>query len=439
MQGSSWVPRQGRTVYTGTPRSSKNDCCLKVLAAIALVAIPITLFSVERQQYQLQVGLKEIESKVIEVDSKSETTFPTQDGTPVYLVSEYTGSAANNEFGLSIDHALQLQRNTQYCQWQEIATEDCDTCTNDDGSTYRCHCTTTYYYQKGWHNHLIISAFFDQPFNHDNPQRNPYPTTVFSSENTIAGEMYLEPELLLKTRGPSRVIQFLHPGQPKPSYSFWKFFGWKDDQRYESTTVLEPLLHSEAYQEHQFAYTGEEGWFFSPYEASMASSLLKKMGQFLEGSLFDWQLADFMGGCTPGDIRVRFRVVDPSEVTVVGKYSKEPTPRVGIIDNLHDSTARLGFVHAGAHSYAEVVNAESSIASNQTWLLRALTLVFGTICLTYLGALPNWISSGGASLAIIAVSSAVNFGFHLQTILFLIAAGLTFAAGSVKRDPSKAQ
>ena len=188
MKGSNPLVRQGRTVYTGTSRTDGkgSKCCFKVILGLILVGLPSVLFYVERYQRQLELAFEELESQIVEVDADEMTTFPQKDGTPVYLSSEYTGSASDPAFGLDVDHALTLTRDTEYCQWLETSQESCDTCTDNDGNSYKCHCSTTYYYHLGWRKHLIMSALFDQPFNHNNPQRNPYPTAQIASANTIA-------------------------------------------------------------------------------------------------------------------------------------------------------------------------------------------------------------------------------------------------------------
>ncbi len=361
MQGSNFLLRQGRSYFTGDRRrgsgSLRNSGCLcKFFMAAILVAVPAYLYTCEVFERNLELALADLASRVVEVpDTNDVSSFPSATGTPVFFSSPYTGSSADADFGVSLESALLLNRETQYCQWQEISSEVCQTCRDRDGDSYSCNCVTTYLYNKGWHNYRIPSIFFDQPFNHNNPQRDPFPSATLPSESALAGELHLLPELLLHTRATPRRVLFLRPGQQPPSYSFWKFFGWKDNQRYENTDHLTPLLHSPAYVDHNFVYTGEEGWFFSAYEASTASELLKKMGQFLEGSLFDWQLADLFGGCTAGDIRVRYSVIDPQEVSVLGLYHPTPTPRVGLVDTFVSETVpdsfTFGAVAAGRHSF----------------------------------------------------------------------------------------
>jgi hypothetical protein len=358
MEGSSLFWRQGRSYYTGDRGRCPNDLrdahwCCKVIVLLVLAAIPVGLYLTELHQYQLELALDEIEDSVVEVDAADKASFPAA-ATPIHFTSTYNGSAKDAAFGVSAEHALLLYRETEYCQWQETTTQSCSTCTNSKGSSYSCHCVTTYFYNKGWRSRLIFSAFFNQPFNHDNPQRDPYRSTTLASTNTRTGDLLVAPEVLLNARGTSRRVVYLRPNESRPSYALRKAFGWQDNQRYENVAQLTPLLQSPAYLEHRFVYTGNDGWFFSAYQASVAEGLVKKLGQFLEGSLFDWQLADLLGGCTAGDIRVRFSVLDPQEISVVGKY--EPPlppspPRVALLDNLKRSKMTIGLVHSGAYSF----------------------------------------------------------------------------------------
>mmetsp|Transcript_9172 Transcript_9172/g.13879 ORF Transcript_9172/g.13879 Transcript_9172/m.13879 type:complete len:219 (+) Transcript_9172:278-934(+) len=50
--------------------------------------------------------------------------------------------------------------------------------------------------------------------------------------------------------------------------------------------------------------------------------MFKVFGEYLEGSLFDWQLGDIFPSCTPGDIRIRYSVQDPDVVSVLGYAGK---------------------------------------------------------------------------------------------------------------------
>eukprot|EP00957_Ditylum_brightwellii_P027492 2078160-Ditylum_brightwellii.AAC.1 len=51
----------------------------------------------------------------------------------------------------------------------------------------------------------------------------------------------------------------------------------------------------------------------------MQSSMFKYFMQYVEGTLFDWQLGDLMPSCTAGDVRFRYEVQDPAVVSVLGE------------------------------------------------------------------------------------------------------------------------
>ena len=90
----------------------------------------------------------------------------------------------DEEFGVTLDGALSLRRQTEYCQWQEHSHQRCETCRRTvrakDGTSssesHSCNCVTEYTYEKSWRRYRVPSMAFDQPANHFNPQRDPYPS-----------------------------------------------------------------------------------------------------------------------------------------------------------------------------------------------------------------------------------------------------------------------
>jgi Transmembrane protein 43 len=70
------------------------------------------------------------------------------------------------------------------------------------------------------------------------------------------------------------------------------------------------FTQSAAHLEHGFVYL-PSGYFFSAYEASVAEQSARWALQYLEGSLFDYQVGDLFSQCNAGDIRIRFHSVTP--------------------------------------------------------------------------------------------------------------------------------
>ena len=102
------------------------------------------------------------------------------------------GTVHDVVLGLCLRGPQAKKRVTEYCQWAEIQHQRCETCTRSvsgkDGSSrtesYRCNCVTSYQYIKQkWRSYRIQSAFFNQPFNHNNPQRDPFPSMEFASND----------------------------------------------------------------------------------------------------------------------------------------------------------------------------------------------------------------------------------------------------------------
>jgi len=183
--------------------------------------------------------------------------------------------------------------------------------------------------------------------------------------------------ILEHTKAPWRRVDWTLGAVPRPAR--WLFWRSRDSTRYESIEALAGAESSPAARAHNFAYVGQGGYFFSPYQASMSESLFKYFVQYLEGSLLDWQLGDLMPSCTAGDIRVRFRVQDPHEVSVVGKVkhdTKNKACRIGLYRTPkgHD----VGMLHAGYQSFQDMMSEE--INQHRLWCMamRAVTLLLAS-------------------------------------------------------------
>lgn len=129
-----------------------------------------------------------------------------------------------------------------------------------------------------------------------------------------------------------------------------------------------------------FVYVGQGGYFFSPYEnPSTTQRLFNYFVQYMEGSLFDWQLGDLMPSCTAGDIRFSYTVQDPATVSFLGEVADarsstlEMTPRSLLVNGNREN---IGFVHAGHHSAENMIIAEDSASRNTALIFRALLLIW---------------------------------------------------------------
>ena len=150
-----------------------------VVFVLILVAIPMLCWFAEMEFRDRMVAFNEVEDHIQSTDNCGYSASNLSDclsGIQAYSGSKWpvhvrskegdlTASTQDQDFGVSVDNALVLHRNTEYCQWQEFSTEKCDTChRNENGKSvsYSCHCRTTYHYVKAWRSHRINSLLFNQ-------------------------------------------------------------------------------------------------------------------------------------------------------------------------------------------------------------------------------------------------------------------------------------
>jgi hypothetical protein len=469
--------RRGRT-YEQVGANDKrgiNAICSVILIVLLLLVPPIILLASERARHTRYITLSDaLNSDIVELnqksmDSRSLRSIPP--GTLVHGTSTHIDTiSTDHEMGISIPGALTLKRTTEYCQWTEIQSQDCQTCERTvkarDGSTkqekYQCNCITTYNYIKGWKSFKINSLLFDQPGAHHNPQRDPMPSTTFVGDDvtlkfheditstddndksnsnprvnkgttTSSVSAKLDPNMLSTgvRNQPWRNVDFVPRGKaPPPSFfsrlvSFFGLSSYRSRTRYEPLQLLKDAPNSPAAIEDNFVYVGQGGYFFSPYESSTASKLFNYFAQYLEGSLFDYQLGDLigLGSCTAGDIRFYYSVKDPNEVSVLGQIRAiddgivQITPRVlRGVGNEKDSS--VGLVHSGKHSAEDMLLAEDSDSRTKATVIRVVLFLWSIAASRLVGVAVG--REIGDSSLVVQVEAAMGLFSTLVGWLWLI-------------------
>eukprot|EP01126_Amoeba_proteus_P039319 TRINITY_DN413_c0_g1_i6.p1 TRINITY_DN413_c0_g1~~TRINITY_DN413_c0_g1_i6.p1 ORF type:complete len:180 (-),score=24.74 TRINITY_DN413_c0_g1_i6:961-1500(-) len=159
-----------------------------------------------------------------------------------------------------------MKRVTEYCQWQEYSTEKKD----ERGNRYR-----SYYYTKGWHSRIIPSLLFNQPFRHNNPQRNPFPSTETVAYYANAGQYKITQPVLERLQG----------------YR-WLYYDKDGLVNFGSSTAAR-LPGGE-----EFKPVGG-GYFYSSYQQATSVLVARMVGMFFENS-FNLQLGDLFSTCNAG-------------------------------------------------------------------------------------------------------------------------------------------
>eukprot|EP00939_MAST-03C_sp_MAST-3C-sp1_P000188 g188.t1 len=410
----------------------------------------------------MKTAFDELEDHVVHVHANDPNAkvAASQDGAVAHMVGKYEGNTEDYDFGLDITHSVSLARHTEYCQWSQFTTQECETCTrtNDEGDSedYDCNCYETYHYVKQWRDHRINSLLFDQPANHHNPQRDPFPSRKLYSVNMVLNDFDVAPEIVSNFRGPERPLVFTQHGDAIPRDGFFQkmwdgIFGPPVTPRFEPIRQgLSGLVGSPAYME-KFVYTNDDkGWFFSAYESSTAEQLLRKFGQFVEGSLFDWQIGDLYdlyNGCTPGDIRVRYNVADPRDVSAIGKL----TGTLSLVPLVARNGFKVGILHAGTHGSDAMFANETNEAHWLCKVARCLMLISG-MCVVYLlnkvGATSLSVPHGGAGVALLTLAAVWASVYGLSdwngsdsdawTVAFaVLGAALVYTSSNARKGISK--
>ena len=338
-------PRRGRTVvrHYSASQAKKNhefnqNVCFWISIVISVILTGVT--------YHTHTVYKDIQRSMgdIVINEPGLTPQPSHAGSVVHISAPATSirpkkAVSDAEFNVGIYGPFSMSREVEYCQWTEH--QSTKTHKHRDGSETT---ETTYYYTKGWRSTPINSLFFNQPGAHHNPQRDPYPSrSVVDSTDVSVGNGFTIDSNLAKYVSVSS-----HP-----------VVNW-DASSYNA------FMKSQAHQRDNFYYTNKNGWFYSPYTPSTAERLAKAAVQYMEGSLFDFQLGDLFSECTAGDIRVRYRTKTPSGgVSLIGRQTDD----MGRIDTFKSIDDReVDAIYEGRHSAEEVKRLRIADAfSNFMW------------------------------------------------------------------------
>ncbi|KAF0980003.1 hypothetical protein FDP41_001156 [Naegleria fowleri] len=400
--------RVGRSrIISDTQLKIENTCALwflKIIFAIFLVAAPLTLFYAENEAMLMQHAFLEVvRSTRTIVDPINSKPRPENNNQLIFfhvpshnIRTEHP--IQDRDFGLTFNGAFEVNRKTEYCQW--IESHHDEEKTRSDGSKYTVR---TYYYNRGWVDHLIPSLFFDQPVAHHNPQRDPFPSVTQKVEGVTLGKFHLGPNLIEKNQIPARKIEF-------------------------SPEELRKITNTPANSANNFKYIGN-GYFFSAYEPSTNEKALKIMLGFLEGSLFDWQVGDLFSNCQPGDIRVSFIHKKPDVNKGVSVIARQASTN-GELELFKASNGyHVGVVHEGYYpSPKEMFDQEIEFYRwSMSGLLgaRALIIVWGiVVSLVLLG---DYVASVSDLFLSTTMLSSLMIGFVWLSLFFSHGEGFTSA------------
>ena len=210
--------------------------------------------------------------------------------------------------------AIRLKRLVEIYQWKEKKEESKQTKLGGGEET-----VTTYTYTKAWEDHIEDSSDFKHPEGHQNPERKPYETVEFDSSDVSVGAFKLSSKLI--------------------------------DQMKD----FEPLSIDEQ-------------------SAPLPAGVSKKM-KLAGGGIYMGSNPD---SPEVGDSRIRFQVVKPGPVSVIGLQTGNSFQS---FVSPHGETLMLT---DGIKSANEMFAAEASRNATITWILRLCGFIFMWIGFTML-------------------------------------------------------
>jgi len=385
--------RRGRTVEVPAHRKEAEQECGKILlyifALIFFTVIPVCVYNVEKEYAMMTVAFDEASEYVVSV-SGDHPPQPHIIGDLIHFHSNNIvpdSILADADFALIAPGSVKMRRIPEFCQWQEYFTDTEHEDSNGNKRTIR-----EYYYVKGWHSHPIISTFFNQPFAHHNPTRNPFPSHDWQVETAQLGAYTLGKQII------SSIQSFKT-----------RMFTPRDLVDFQTSVAATE----------NFRYIGD-GYFYSPYDASQLGTIARIAGMFLEGSLLDYQLSDLFPQCTPGDIRLRYDSVHPTDASVVGLLMNGD----GFIDGWRSSNGYIvALMMEGNLSSSEMFStALSNYLYYTVFFMRAL-LILWSILLIHFMILPNLpflhllLLSLGYTVSVLATIWMITWGFSLTALL----------------------
>merc|ERR1712086_11733 len=397
----TFISRRGRTRNANDldvqARHGLKAIIFMLVAACAMVYFPFWLYQTEILRRDTFAAFAEAEEIVIHLPGDGPPAIPKPDGRDQGKLLFFTSSDVRTHgpikpsgFHFEVD-ALRVRWTPQYCQWTEIET--CTEHCTGDGDDQSCDTQCEFNYHKTWEYHRVNSLLFDQPAAHYNPQRDPRPPHTDTAPSATAGAFTLT-HPVIEHLNRFRPLSWSHGGVRKPEaeYGFfernWRAFkmwtfDWQDQTRFEKLRDLgahmQPagrLPGDVGNPDDFFRYMGN-GYFYSEYTGGTAGMLFNWLGQYLEGSLFDWQLGDVLGkafdACEAGDIRGRFDVADAHQVSVLASVADS---KGTLAAHRMSNGFELALMDEGSVSMKNLMDQEKSAIGKLIWLQRLLCVLW---------------------------------------------------------------
>lgn len=266
--------------------SAKATCKIFMyLFGILFLISFIVSFFVERYLNSKLETLKNVENEAIllhdgenGINQMKNSNYNGYDGQIVVLTDvdvAIRDQVFDSDFDLEFPTALQVNRKTEYCQWEEHSVETERKVGENDKGEDIMEVETNYFYTKNWRPYLVNSFFFHDSVSYNNPSRDPFPSYTTHSKAQIGemGDFLVDGSHLKRKKRQTAPVP--HNLMPTP---YMESVG---DSLHDGTYIYSKIR-----------------------KGTIRNIVEKGLGYFFEGVID----IGFEGKCTPGDVRVHFEV-----------------------------------------------------------------------------------------------------------------------------------
>ena len=148
----------------------------------------------------------------------------------------------------------------------------------------------------------------------------------------------------------------------------------------------------------------------------------KLFGEFLEGSILDFQLGDLFSHCNAGDIRISFEAANPKSLSIIAEVQND----VNLVPHVTSRGFDLSLIEVGDWSISQLMENEIWRQQLTIYLLRFISVLFVLVVLRWTAMDGQFwgltlLSTAFLSGTVIALDKLLVWGWSVLSFVVFIA------------------
>lgn len=372
------------------------------VGAVLVVAMLFLLFWNEGRAIKRARALAEGSESYIA--TTPDVVLPENEGKFVHFIgkADVLEPLYDSEFGIEVD-AIRLKRTVKMYQWKESERR----VSSGSGNNRTEH--TEYNYSKVWSEDLIDSSNFHRN-GHENPNRMPFQSRTFTSNQVRVGR-YSVPDSLITKINVSESLPFFWENLPESIRNQSRIELGSESQVEQLYLPYQMQLATAAE-----GLTNERQQSDGPSRAVSGVAKAVASGGLDESETKNTQASSFEHNEEIGDLRIAFEATLPCEVTIMSGQVENT------LEPYQTKNGALHMLRVGTLTPEEMIAKAVTENTILTWVLRAvgsaLTVLGVRIAISPLTSLTGSIPFVGRLIntGFNAVAMLVGLGFSLITI-----------------------